>query len=238
MVFLRNVGTYLSTRRHVPKTVILMLTAISTIQFHTQHNPTVRYGVWLRPAHHISTQVPGTTPILGLLQGIVDYVKPWWICPFARNEGVWYSGSVSSIHSYIRQWTGCVTSWSATRSSQFSYEEEPCYPLQKRTAGPLSRSRHFGEEISFLPLPAARGLGQCTVLTELSEYDSCYSAGLSVTCRIRRLEHRNFFGYPRRLNHSSPSSAEFNNKWSCTSAPSVFLRGVEENSFALRVRHL
>jgi len=70
----------------------------------------------------------------------------------------------------------------------------PRYPLQRGRAGPRSRSRHIGEDINFLPVPVARSLGLCTVLTELShllgsEYDSCYCAGLLVTCQIRsRLE--------------------------------------------------
>jgi hypothetical protein len=73
-------------------------------------------------------------------------------------------------------------------------KKEPRYPLQRRAAGPLSRFRHFGEDISFLALPAARSLGLYTVLTELShllssEYNS-YCAGMLVTYRIRRLEER------------------------------------------------
>ena len=163
-----------------------MLTAILTIKFHTQHNTTtiaVRYGVWLRPNHHIKyTRLPS---IAGrhhywaccLLQSIVE-------C--APCEGEWCSGSVSSRHSYVRQWTGCVINQSATHSSQFSSEDRAPLP----TGGPQIQSRYFGEEINFLSLPTACNLGLCTVLTELSHLLSSRIWQLLLRGIVSRLSNR------------------------------------------------
>jgi hypothetical protein len=37
----------------------------------------------------------------------------------------------------------------------------------------------------------------------------------------------------RKVNHSPSSSAEARNEWSCTSAPPLYLHGVDEDNFTL-----